>query len=110
MAATPIYTKLFDDSLDDHEGIKRLVEDKVRIILQVPLSGEHLRHDLACLYSRAAIGNFIIIYAYCRSCRARGMESRRDCDDCENTDDETVKFYIINKHDDAYRLLSQEQP
>ena len=45
---------------------------------------------------------FRIIYQICENCRLRGVESSINCEDCENTPDHTVRFFMYEHRDHVY--------
>lgn len=105
MIARPVYYKQFNKQLKRYSNIKRNAKDKIENLLENPLNfGEPLKYDLEGLTSCTVRKNFIIIYVYCYECRLKGYETLNQCDDCDNTPDDIVKFLTIGPHDEAYAL------
>jgi hypothetical protein len=106
---TPTYTKTFVAYLDKHRSVEKAVRKKIEAILLHSLAGEPLKHDLAGLRSAPVRRNFILIYAYCKDCRARNCEPQNNCPDCRDINDETVIFHIIAPHDKAYQQMTKKR-
>ncbi len=77
------------------------------MLLSAPLSGESLKRNLDGLRSAPVKRRYIIIYAYCRDCRARGCEPTNACPDCDQIPDDTLIFHIIAPHDEAYEQMTR---
>ena len=97
------FEKEFLKGVKKHSGIKKLIEQKVRQIIEHPVElGEPLKGNLRGFYSCPVKRNFIIIYLYCTACRKKGDAEYVDCSDCSTTSDETIKFVLLGPHDNAY--------
>lgn len=108
MAATARYIPLFNELKETYSAVKSRVERKVNMILSSPDGfGEPLKYELAGLSSTPVAKNFVIIYTYCKACRAQRLEGTNNCANCATTPDETVTFFIVAPHDEAYRLMSK---
>lgn len=95
----------FLTSLKKHASIKKLVKKKVDLIIENPVTfGEPLKANWQGFYSCPVKRNFIIIYLYCKACRRKGDDAVVLCDDCETTENSTVKFVLLGPHDKAYGL------
>ncbi len=93
----------FGDSLKKHSALKKIVQNKVDMILTNPVGlGEPLKGNLRGYYSVPVKKNFLIIYLYCLICRRRGDDGIVLCHDCSSYADETVKFVQLGPHDHAY--------
>ena len=100
-----LFEKAFVKAVRKHSGIKKQVENKVRMIMEQPLTlGEPLKGNLRGFYSCPVKKSFIIIYLYCRACRKKGDDTFVACSDCSEHDDETIKFVLIGPHDEAYGI------
>lgn len=94
----------FVKSLKKHASIKRLVQRKVDMIIEAPVAmGEPLKGNFQGFYSCPVKRNFIIIYLYCRSCRRKGDDVVA-CADCQDCEDETLKFLLLGPHDKTYGI------
>jgi len=97
-----LFEKAFVKALRKHAGIKKQVENKVRMIMEQPLAlGEPLKGSFRGFYSCAVKKSFIIIYLYCHVCRKKGDDAFVVCSDCSDRDDETIKFVFLGPHDEA---------
>ena len=93
----------FLKSLRKHSSIKKAVQKKVDMIIEHPLIGEPLKGKWQGYYSSPVKKNFIIIYLYCEVCRKKGDDLVVCCFDCKKTNDKTLKFVLLEPHDNAYR-------
>lgn len=104
MADALFITPLFRDCVEKYSGIRERVKNKIRLISANPLGyGEPLKGRLAGFYSAPLVGNFIIIFLYCRNCRILGYNLIRKCLNCSTTSDDTVVFILFGPHDFAYK-------
>jgi addiction module RelE/StbE family toxin len=95
----------FVKSLKKQAAIKKLVQRKVDMIIEAPVTmGEPLKGNFQGFYSCPVKRNFIIIYLYCRSCRRKGDDVVVACADCLNCQDETLKFVLLGPHDKTYGI------
>ena len=95
----------FVKALKKHASIKRLVQRKVNMIIEAPVTmGEPLKGNFQGFYSCPVKRNFIIIYLYCRSCRRKSDDVVINCSDCNECDDETLKFILLGPHDKIYGI------
>ena len=93
----------FVKALKKHASIKRLVQKKVDMIIENPITmGEPLKGNWQGFYSCPVKRNFIIIYLYCAVCRKKGDDAVVLCCDCSETPDETLKFILLGPHDKTY--------
>ena len=100
-----LFENAFFKALRKHSGIKKQVENKVRMIMEQPLTlGEPLKGNFRGFYSCSVKKNFIIIYLYCRSCRKKGDDRFVACSDCNERGDETIKFVLLGPHDETYGI------
>lgn len=100
-----LFEKAFVTALRKHSGIKKQVENKVRMIMDQPLAlGEPLKGRFRGFYSSPVKRNFIIIYLYCNACRKKGDDAFVACADCTERPDETIKFVLLGPHDEAYGI------
>ena len=91
-----LFEKAFVKALRKHSGIKKHVENKVRMIMEQPLAmGEPLKGNFRGFYSCPVKKSFIIIYLYCRACRKKGDDKIVACADCSERQDETLKFVLL---------------
>jgi hypothetical protein len=108
VAATPIYSPRFNEQVKKYSSLKRELARKINLILRSPIGyGEPLKYNLAGLSSSKVSKRFVVIYAYCKECRAKGMEGVNNCDDCTTTPDESVRLFAFGPHDDIYRLMNK---
>jgi len=97
------FEKAFLKALKKHSSIKKLVKNKVDMIIENPAAiGEPLKGNWQGFYSCPVKRNFIIIYLYCAACRKKGDDSVVACSDCSINPDETIKFILFGPHDEAY--------
>jgi hypothetical protein len=90
----------FGDSLKKHSALKKIVQNKVDMILTNPAGlGEPLKGNLRGYYGVPVKNNFLIIYLYCLICRQRRDDGIVLCHDCSNCADETVKFIQLGPDD-----------
>ena len=95
----------FLKTLKKHAAIKKLVRNKVDLILGNPVAfGEPLKANWQGFYSCPVKRNLIIIYLYCEACRKKGDDAVVLCHDCSEMADSTVKFVLLGPHDEAYGL------
>ena len=93
----------FGDSLKKHSALKKIVQNKVDMILTNPAGlGEPLKGNLRGYYSVPVKKNLLIIYLCCLICRRRGNGGIVLCHDCSSYADETVKFVQLGPHDHVY--------
>jgi addiction module RelE/StbE family toxin len=93
----------FLKSLKKHASIRKLVKNKVDMILENPVAiGEPLKGNWQGFYSCPVKRNFIIIYLFCEVCRKKGDDAVILCSDCGTTSDQTVKFVLLGPHDKTY--------
>jgi len=93
----------FLGALRKHASIRKLVKNKVDMILENPVSmGEPLKGNWQGFYSCPVKRNFIIIYLFCEVCRKKGDDAVILCSDCGTTPGQTVKFVLLGPHDQAY--------
>lgn len=99
------FEKAFLDSVKKHAGIKKQVENKVRMIMEHPLAmGEPLKGNWRGFYSCPVKRGYILIYLYCEACRKKGDDAFVACSDCSSCSDDTLKFVVFGAHDEAYGL------
>jgi mRNA-degrading endonuclease YafQ of YafQ-DinJ toxin-antitoxin module len=95
----------FVRALKKHSAIKKEVERKVRSIMAHPVElGEPLKGNFRGFYSSPVKRNYLIIYLYCAACRKKGDAVFVLCSDCNETQDETLKFVFLGPHDAAYNM------
>jgi mRNA-degrading endonuclease YafQ of YafQ-DinJ toxin-antitoxin module len=100
-----LFEKAFVKALRKHSGIKKQVENKVRMIMEQPLAlGEPLKGNFRGFYSCPVKKSFIIIYLCCCACRKKGDDVIVACSDCSERNDETIKFVLLGPHDEAYGI------
>ena len=100
-----LFEKAFVRALRKHTGIKKQVENKVRMIMEQPVTlGEPLKGNFRGFYSCPVKKSFIIIFLYCRSCRKKGDDAFVNCSDCCEHGDETIKFVLLGPHDETYEI------
>ena len=95
----------FLKAVKKYSSIKKLVKNKVDMILQNPIAmGEPLKGNWQGFYSCPVKRNFIIIYLFCETCRKKGNDVAIQCSDCLETPGTTVKFVLLGPHDAAYGI------
>ena len=100
-----LFEDVFRKAVRKHSSVRKQVQRKVEMIIERPLSmGEPLKGNYRWFYSCPVRRNFIIIYLYCKACRAKGDDVYVACSDCHERDDETLKFVLLGPHDEAYGL------
>lgn len=88
-----VFSGAFVRSLNKHSSIKEAIRKKTDMIMLEPVAfGEPLKGDFRGYYSCPIKKNFLIIYLYCKSCRAKGDDKTVLCKDCRKCTDDTVKF------------------
>lgn len=103
-----VFEDAFVKALKKHANIKKLVQKKVDMVLENPVTmGEPLKGNLQGFYSCPVKRNFILVYLYCSVCRKKGDDAVVHCADCSNRDDETVKFVLLGPHDAAYNEMEK---
>ncbi|MBL6975424.1 MAG: hypothetical protein ISR64_06820 [Deltaproteobacteria bacterium] len=99
------FESAFVKALKKHAAIKKDVERKVRMVMEHPVElGDPLKGDFRGFYSCPVKRNFIMIYLYCAACRKKGVDEFVLCSDCEDIEDETLKFVLFGPHDKAYGI------
>ena len=102
-----LFSDVFVKSLKKHSSVKKAIQKKVDMIIETPIAlGEPLKGNFRGYYSAPVKKNFLIIYLYCRVCRAKGDDKIVLCHDCLKCKDETVKFVDMGPHDEAYKKKS----
>jgi addiction module RelE/StbE family toxin len=100
-----LFEDAFRKAVRKHSSVRKQVQRKVEMIIEQPLAmGEPLKGNYRGFYSCPVRKNFIIIYLYCKACRAKGDDAHVACSDCGERDDETLKFVLLGPHDEAYGL------
>ena len=108
MSYTSYFSKAFKDSISGkYSGIKRFIENKVRIIAEKPLSGEPLKGNLNGLRSTPVKGNFLIVYIICGECRKLKRDLQFKCSICGTTSNDSVVFIYFGPHDDTYKIAGK---
>ena len=93
----------FEKAVKRHSSIKKQIQNKVDMIIENPIAfGEPLKGNLRGFYSCPVKKNFLIIFLYCYTCRKKGDDMIVLCDDCDNCEDETIKFIALGPHDKVY--------
>ncbi len=102
-----LFSDVFVKSLKKHTSIKKIIQKKVDMIIENPVAlGEPLKGNFRGYYSCSVKKNFLIIYLYCKVCRAKDDDKIVCCHDCKKCADETIKFVDIGPHDKAYEKKS----
>lgn len=102
-----LFSDVFMKSLKKHSAVKKALQKKVDMIIENPVAlGEPLKGIFRGYYSAPIKKNFLVIYLYCRVCRAKGDDKIVLCHDCLKCKDETVKFVDMGPHDEAYKKKS----
>ncbi len=102
-----LFSEVFVKSLRKYGSVKKIIQKKVDMIIESPVAlGEPLKGNFRGYYSSPVKKNFLIIYLYCRACRAKGNDKAVLCSDCSECADETIKFVDMGPHDEAYRKKS----
>ena len=100
-----LFEKAFLKALKKHAAIKKAVQKKVDLVIQDPVAfGEPLKANWQGFYSCPVKRNFIIIYLYCDACRKKGDNIVVNCKDCEQTDNQTIRFILLGSHDKTYGI------
>ena len=99
-----LFSPEFKKSLSKHSSIKKIVKNKVDMIIENPVElGEPLNGNFRGYYSCPVKKNFLIIYLYCKLCRKKGDDRVVLCNDCKECFDDTIKFVELGPHDKAYK-------
>ncbi len=99
-----IFSNSFVESLKKHSALKKIVKKKVDMIIESPIPlGEPLRGNLRGYYSCPVKKNFLIIYLYCKPCRKKSDDKIVLCADCNEYQDETIRFVDMGPHDKIYK-------
>ena len=102
-----VFSDIFVESLKKHSAIKKALQNKVDMIIQSPVAlGEPLKGNFRGYYSCPVKKNFLIIYLFCKVCRAKGDDNIVLCHDCSKCADETIKFVGLGPQDKAYEKKS----
>lgn len=102
-----VFSDIFVESLKKHSAIKKALQNKVDMIIQSPVAlCEPLKGNFRGYYSCPVKKNFLIIYLFCKVCRAKGDDNIVLCHDCSKCADETIKFVGLGPHDKAYEKKS----
>ena len=97
-----LFSDDFKKSLKKHAAIKKQIQKKVDMLINNPIAfGEPLKGHFRGFYSCPVKRNFIIIYLYCMICRKKGDDKIVLCSDCQNCEDETIKFIALGPHDET---------
>ena len=99
------FESAFLKAIKKHSSIKKSVKKKVDMIIENPVAvGEPLKGNWQGFYSCAVKRNFIIIYLYCAICRKKKDNTVVLCSDCNETENETLKFVLLGPHDKTYGI------
>ncbi len=99
------FESAFLKAIKKHSSIKKQVKKKVDMIIENPIAvGEPLKGNWQGFYSCPVKRNYIIIYLYCASCRKKGTDTVVLCSDCNNSQNDTLKFVLLGPHDKAYGI------
>ena len=105
---TARYHPDFEKELRKYSSIRKSVKTKIGNLFASPMEfGEPLKGDLRGLSSCPVKKNFILIYVYCKECRAKSHQNIHNCPECDETPDETVTFLAIGPHDAAYKAAKK---
>ena len=105
-----VFSEAFVQSLKKHSSIKESIRKKTDLIMLDPVAfGEPLKGRFRGYNSCPVKRNFLIIYLYCRSCRAKCDDKTVLCHDCLKCTDETVKFVDVGPHDETYAKESRRK-
>jgi mRNA-degrading endonuclease YafQ of YafQ-DinJ toxin-antitoxin module len=97
------FEETFLKAVKKHASIRKLIKKKVDMIVANPLAvGEPLKGNWQGFYSSPVKRNFIIIYLYCDVCRKKGDDVVVACSDCNESEDQTIRFVLLGPHDEAY--------
>ena len=97
------FSDSFVKSLKKYSSIKSEIKKKVDMIIEHPIAlGEPLKGNFRGYYSCPVTKNFLIIYLYCNICRKKYDAQIVLCADCNESQDETIKFIAIGPHNEAY--------
>jgi len=99
-----LFSDVFKDSLKKYHSIKKIIKNKVDMIVENPIAlGEPLKGNFRGYLSSPVRRNFLIIYLYCKVCRKKGDNEIVLCSDCDKCSDDTIKFIDIGPHERMYR-------
>jgi hypothetical protein len=102
-----LFSDVFVKSLRKHGSFIMEIHKKADMIIKNPIAlGEPLKGNLRGYCSSPVKKNFLIIYLYCRACRAKADDKIVLCKDCRPCGDETLKFVDIGPHDKAFKKKS----
>jgi len=102
-----LFSDVFVKSLKKHSSVKKAIQKKADMIIENPIAlGEPLKGNFRGYCSSPVKKNFLIIFLYCKVCRAKGDDKIVLCHDCLKCKDETVKFVDMGPHDEAYKKKS----
>ena len=98
-----LFESAFLKAVEKHASFRKLVKRKVDMIIENPLTiGEPLKGNWRGFYSAPVKRNFIIIYLYCDACRKKDDDVAVACSDCDENNDQTIRFVLLGPHDEAY--------
>ncbi|MCL4456750.1 MAG: hypothetical protein M1147_08040 [Nitrospirae bacterium] len=102
-----VFSDVFVSSLKKYSSIRTAIQKKVDMIIKNPVAlGEPLKGNFRGYYSCPVKKNFLIIYLYCKVCRAKGDNKTVLCHDCGKSPDDTIRFIDLGPHDKAYEKKS----
>ena len=102
-----VFSNFFVESLKKHSSITKAIKKKVDMITENPIAiGEPLKGNFRGYYSCPVKKNFLIIYLYCKACRAKGDNEIVLCHDCSKCTDESIKFIDLGPHEKTYKKKS----
>ena len=83
-----LFSDVFVKSLKKHSSVKKAIQKKVNMIIENPIVlGEPLKGNFRGYYSAPVKKNFLMIYLYCKVCRAKGDDKIVLCHDCQKCKD-----------------------
>lgn len=99
-----LFSSDFKKSLIKYSSIKKVVKNKVDMIIENPIQlGEPLKGNFRGYYSCPVKKNFLIIYLFCEVCRKKNDDVVVRCYDCQECSDDTLRFIALGPHDKAYK-------
>jgi len=98
-----LFENAFVVALKKHSSIKKLVQQKVDMIIENPIAmGDPLKGNWQGFSSCPVKRKFIVIYLFCEVCRKKSDDVVVGCSDCQDRKDQTIKFVLLGPHDKAY--------
>jgi mRNA-degrading endonuclease RelE of RelBE toxin-antitoxin system len=105
-----LYVPYFTDDFDKH--FKKLTKKdnslRHRILAKIDEMKKELpRNPIEYIGDlkgkwKMRVGDYRLLYAYCKDCRAKGYERLNECLECKSKDDTSIVYFDVIHRSDGY--------